>query len=527
MASEGGDTAAEQAASGQSKRPVFTHHDSETSQASDHTRDSGTSRDHQHHHHRPKHQKHVVGGANRMHARVPSSKALHKHHGASTSKVNVRRHMSPSPERKATTSGHRRVQSEAKLSRDSSSSNLRSNTSSASLRRNKSHVEVHKRTKSSDKLKRTASNPAVNKVKAAKSTVHFDLGTDGAEDEWVDASGSASPYLSRRGSMASGQSSAKPGNNSVTDSQPHTPKDHPSPPSPPLPDRETAQHKEYITSRLLQRTPSHGAPPQMTHDTVSVSRNRSTESLAQSTMSTDGINPSAKASAGSSGRDELTSRFVGASSSGGRNESFYHPNTSSRRGARQSQEESRPQSADASAQDDASALAPRSRRRAAAPPAGQSRVQQKLNLQRASSVIEPNQAVGGGMGMAMGLGGGTIGATPLVGVAGPGYDGAASMEYLSVRRYQNPVARSLERVLQLQEANRPQRIPAGRNGTIPGLGGGKFASRPGLGHTRNRPVTPRAHTGAGSSTNGLSGSSLVGGEDEVPDAGLNALASQD
>jgi hypothetical protein len=513
-----------------------------------------------------------------MHARIPSSKALHKHHGATTSKVNNRRHASPSPERTTAGAGHRRVQSEAKLSRDSSSSNLRSNTSTASLRRNKSSVEVHKRIKSSDKLKRTASNPAVNKIKAAKSSVHFDLGTDGTEDEWVDASGSASPYLSRRGSMASGQPSSKPGSASATDSRPHTPKDAPSPPSPPSPaqpDRETAQHKEYLTSRLLQRTPSQGAPPQMTHDTVSVSRNRSSESLAQSTISGDGINSSTKVSAGSSGRDELTSRFVGASSSGGRNESFYHPNTS-RRGGRQSKDERRPLSADASArtlasdrsgteEDDASALAPRSRRRAAAPPAGQSRVQQKLNLQRASSVIEPNQAAGGGMGMAMGIGGGTIGATPLVGVAGPGYDGAASrdprvakqlertgMEYLSVRRYQNPVARSLERVLQLQEANRPQRIPAGRNGTVPGLGG-KPASRPGMGHTRNvslgsalpppdkRPVTPRAQsirtlrsTGAGSSfdgddgrngagTNGLSGSSLVGGDDEVPDAGLNAL----
>ncbi|GJD00954.1 hypothetical protein ColKHC_09779 [Colletotrichum higginsianum] len=218
---------------------------------------------------------------------------------------------------------------------------------------------------------------------------------------------------------------------------------------------------------------------------------------------------------------------------------------------------------------DGTALAPRSVRRSA-PPAEKSRTQQKLNLQRASSVIEPGQAVGGGVG--------AVGASPLVGIGGPGYDGGASrdprvtkqlertgMEYLSVRRFQNPVVRSLDRLVQVNRANKNQRIP--RNGTA--NGNGKAASMRGgvvpgqqQQHMRNsslneaalaaasggtgsvrRPVTPRAYSirtnGAGSSydvdpddnqsgrvlhegsvVQGLSGSSLVGGEE---DEGVTAI----
>ncbi|KAM0277740.1 hypothetical protein ACHAQH_005601 [Verticillium albo-atrum] len=616
-ADRNGDDGQDASSASQSKRPSLRHRDaSDYSQTSDHTRDSASStREHQHrpkHHHHHHHQKHVVGGG-RLHARIPSSKALHKQQGtAHASKLNNnRRHHSPSPERerdgeperdrteRPRKPGHRRVQSEAKLSRDSSSSNLKSSTSAASLRRNRSHVEVaHKRTKSSDKLKRTASNPAVNKVKASsKSQVHFDLGSDGQEDEWVDASGSASPYLSRRGSMASGQGSAKPGSSAGTSSRPHTPADKASPPSPPsppvmsTPDRQTLQHKEYLTSRLLQRTPSQGAPPQVTNDTAEpVSRNRSPDSFGrQSTLDDDSNSVNA---AGSAGGDELTSRFVGAASSGNtRNSSFYHPDPSrptSRRSdaapdtphrALSTTSSNRTPASGNSDIDDTSALAPRNARRNAP----QSRVQQKLNLQRASSVIEPSSSgnhtsahhhtggmstmgLGMGMGMGMSLGGpNTVGATPLVAVANPGHDGGASrdprvakqlertgMEYLSVRRYQNPVVRSLDRVAALQAAKKPQRIPHRRNGLV--VAAKPPALRPaGVGHTRNvslgaasaagnsnssRPVTPRAQsvrtlrsTGAGSSfeaeggaTTQLSGSSLVGGEDEDGAGdGLNAL----
>ncbi|OLN95997.1 hypothetical protein CCHL11_07106 [Colletotrichum chlorophyti] len=568
----------ESSATSQSKRPSLHHQESDSTNSDPAVRE--------HHHHRSKPQKHVVG-AGRLHARVPSSKALHKHHGSNASKLNHRRQPSPSPERHShrATPGHRRVQSEAKLSRDSSSANLSKNASASSLRRNKSHGEVNKKIKSSDKLKRTNSNPAVNKVnKSQKSQVHFDLGNDGQDeneqdDEWVDASTSASPYLSRRGSLASAQSSAKPDDSSANNSRTDTPVVHPSPPVSSTPDHETVQHKEYLTSRLLQRTPSHGAPPKMTADTVSVSRRRgqsqSPDSIGRGSTLADSHHVSTLPG-GSSG-DELISRFVNAGSSGAaRDGSFYQSRT--RPSSRRSEDIPirRPQSSSSGRQlsqrdlplsedEDGTALAPRSARRSA-PPAEKSRTQQKLNLQRASSVIEPGQAVGGGVG--------AVGASPLVGIGGAGYDGGASrdprvskqlertgMEYLSVRRFQNPVVRSLDRLAQANRTNKTQRIPrngAGVNGNgkaasirgamIPGVTG-PHTRHPSInesavaGSAGRRPMTPRAQSirtnGGGSSfeadvddhqsggavhgesgTQGLSGSSLVGGEE---DEGVTAI----
>jgi hypothetical protein len=257
----------------------------------------------------------------------------------------------------------------------------------------------------------------------------------------------------------------------------------------------------------------------------------------------------------SGARDELTSRFVGVSSSGTTNDSSFY-NTSRPHSRRSDERLRRPRSsaslgrqstrleAQATDDEDHRALAPRIARRNA-PSADKSRTQQKLNLQRASSVIEPGQSGAGGVGV--------VGASPLVGVGGPGYDGGTSrdprvtkqlertgMEYLSVRRHQNPVARSIVRVSQINGADRNQRIP--RNGTA--VTNTKRVSRSGLPnagqHTRNvslteqrerRPVTPKTNhllrtNGVGSSFeaeedhsrmhegHGLSGSSLVGDDDD-------------
>ncbi|KAL2760087.1 hypothetical protein ACRALDRAFT_1059993 [Sodiomyces alcalophilus JCM 7366] len=612
------------AAPNQSMRPGVNHRTSDRSQASDQTRDSNhTTTSHTQEpslqpQQRPRHhpQRHVVG-VGRLNARIPSAKALYKPHG-NAARLNHRRTASPSPERYTTHDGtrghgHRRVQSEAKLSRDSSSANLR---------RNKSQVDVQSRPKSADKFQLSPSHFPEHRAKTpAKSQVHFDLGTDDQdeEDEWVDASTSASPYLSRRGSMASGQSSAKPGCSSTSSSRPQTPGDArdaatgpiqgqngsrreevatrnlgSSPPASTVVDRETAQRREYLTTRLLQRTPTQGAPPMMTADTALVSQNRSPNpSKPRSTLTHMGFNDGLAAT-GSSDGAELTSHFVGASSSGANTQDgpSYRTSDASRPNSRRSDDTTRRPASSQTQQslyndeydhdDDGSALAPRKARRAA-PPAQESRIQQKLNLQRASSAIEPGQSGGGGMGLGnmgmgmgmgmgrlnigtgMGMGMGPGGATPFVGVAGASYDGSASrdpriakqlertgMEYLSVRRYQNPVLRSLHRIARMEEAAKTQHIPTpGRNGVAnpPGaaaINGHKTTtssappSRPGTAHSRQvslardaaaladdrLPVTPRAQSirtlhsvGGGSSfegeaSTGLSGSSLVGGEDE-------------
>lgn len=582
---------------GQSKRPPLNHHVSHDSdsQASDHTSTHSA-------HHRLKplthtHKQHVVG-AGRLHSRVPSSKALqHKPHHHSKTNITTaahRRHPSPSPERPPErppmlSAAHRRTTSDVRLSRDSSTSNLRKNTSHSNLhlKRNRSHVEVAKRTRSAASAavapapRRSSSHKDVTKLKGTKGTVHFDLGTDGAdndvgtdghEDEWVDASASASPYLSRRGSVASGsvasssaQAPGKPDERSDGGDNPN--------PSPPdvkdTPDRERAQHKEYLTSRLLRRTPSQGAPPKMTTDTAVVQPrsvspdsglSRASSTLYDSPRTNHALPaPVGAGSASNNNADELTSRFVSGPGSAVNPEtgSFYSPTHTMARTKRPKSlaslhRENRNSLTDDPEDEDESALAPRNRRSAyKAAPAEKSRTQQKLNLQRASSTIEPVPA-GGGVG--------AVGASPLLG--GAAYDNRdprigklierTGQEYLVVRRYQNPISRSIARLQRLPGADKNQHIPKanGTNGSI-----GKRASE--LGSTRHglssslgdphksRPQTPRRDGSVRTSrVNSIyetdddrahSGGSYVGGEAEgvaallrnLWDKGMELSASQD
>ncbi|KAI1498963.1 hypothetical protein F5X99DRAFT_411561 [Biscogniauxia marginata] len=563
----------------QSKRPTAPRHNSD-SQVSDH---------HHQQHHRSK-QKHVVGGAGRFHGRVPSSKALQKHHGQSSTKLN-RRPPSPSPEHPPMLAQtHRRTTSDLKLPRDSSAASnpsLKKNSSHSSLavKRNRSQVEIAKRIKSTTSIKRSSSHKELGKLKGAKGQVHFDLGNDdheghegheGHDDEWVDASSSASPYLSRRGSVTSTGPNKDQHHSGESSSRPLTPStDLPADQRPvgPSPNRQTAQHNNYITSRLLQRTPSHSIPPKMTVETVSASvppHAGSPESQTSRGPPSLYGTPKTATFVGS-GQEEVTSRFVNGSGSGpgsgatGDTAPIY---TQARRreGVRRPQSLGNPNRDDPdrdhreslSEEEDDSALAPRTRRSAfGAAPAGQSRTQQKLNLQRASSTIEPAQA-GGGVGV--------VGASPLVG--GTDYDHRdprigkllerTGMEYLVVRRYQNPIARSIARLSQLPGAKKIQRIPKqnGANGALHSkkssdLGGaGRFGLSQSLVEmARSRPTTPRLSTsirtnGASSSFEAeednrlhdrMSGSSYVDGIDDsvaallrnLWDKNMDLSASQD
>ncbi|KAI5917104.1 hypothetical protein F4810DRAFT_82427 [Camillea tinctor] len=532
--------------SAQSKRPTAPRHNSD-SQVGDHTSHQQQSQQQQH---RTKPQKHVVGGAGRFHGRVASSKALHnKAHGQSSTKLN-RRLASPSPERPSI---NRRNTSELKLSHDSS--NL-------AVKRNRSQVEIGKRAKSTTNIKRSSSHKDIAKLKGAKGQVHFDLGNDGHEDEWVDASGSASPYMSRRGSViGTGHKDRTPSNESS--SRPHTPPSSHLPTGQrnpgPSPNRQTAQHNNYITSRLLQRTPSHSIPPTMTVETATASvppHAGSPESQTSRGPPSLYGTPKTATFVGSGG-DEVSSRFVNGSGSGpgsgatGETAPIYTQTRSlaRREGVRRPQSLSnlnqdhpgRDPRASSSDDEDDSALAPRTRRPGLrVTPAEQSRTQQKLNLQRASSTIEPTQ-VGGGVGV--------VGASPLVG--GTDYDNRdprvgkllerTGMEYLVVRRYQNPIARSIARLSHLPDAHKNQRIPPKQNGLNGnGAAHGKKSSDGGFRLSQSlvettttttrssRPTTPRRTTsirtnGANSSFEAeddqhhhprMSGSSFVDGMDE-------------
>ncbi|KAI0446305.1 hypothetical protein F4803DRAFT_37944 [Xylaria telfairii] len=501
-------------------------------------------------HHRPKHQKRLVGvggGAGRFHARVASSKALHhnnnnnttannKNHPQAAAKLRSRA-SSPEPERPPLAANtQRRTTSDLRLAavaldplpdpdshHPSGNSGLKKNPSQSNLvsKRNRSHVEVAKRSKSAANIKRSSSHKDVQKLKGAKNQVHFDLGNDddddGYEDEWVDASASASPYLSRRGSVVSGgQSPAKPPSPTGDGSPPHT--------SPVAarhsfdlhdtsPTRQRVQRNNYITSRLLQRTPSHGAPPQMSAETISVPP-PSGSPPSQVSHGSSSLYGTPKTSAlGASGPEELVSRFINGSgpSSGGHGESdsyFAASHTPVRRnegGVRRPQSlgNLNQASRDSASEEEDSALAPRSRStRSRAAPASQSRIQQKLNLQRASSTMEPAQA---------GPGVGVVGASLLVGNTDYEHRDPrigrllerAGMEYLVVRRYQNPIARSITRLSHFPGTNNNRQIikSNGTNGATNGKTSLDLdrAGRPGLSKSLtqmalSRPTTPRRST---------------------------------
>ena len=592
---------------GQSKRPPLNHHESTNSQMSDHQQQQQqqthqqTSTQQQvqphtqaHHHPRPKAPKHVVGGG-RLHARVPSSKGLHKHHASnSTSKLN-RRQASPSPERGPTiTTAHRRA-----TSQDLQLTHLKKNLSHTSLKRNRSHVEVGKKTKSSTNLKRTSSNPAVHKLKSSSGSnkVHFNLGhdedDDGDENEWVDASTSASPLLSRRGStVGAGQTTANHINSpsvAASMSMDNSPRasspvssQHPEPairPNPPPTNGNGANgtgashslgreqhhhphitdHKQYLTSRILQRTPSQGAPPKMSAENASVrlelSRHPSPDTASTSGTPGRGLGQGGNSGRpGSSGKDELTSRFMGNHSqepgSGLAGDSFlatanhgglfraangngtavvtaaggYLASESAPAPPAQQPPSRRPRSfgnpradedyeqqgqkrlddSNLTDEEDAdnSGLAggANARRRGGYAIRDLNRTQQKLNLQRASSSLETgappvahthHPSVGGLAGMVPPAAPGG----PLAPSGGPGlYDLSTSqrenpwlakvlertgMEYLVVRRYQNPVARSLSRLAVLT-GNQIGGDKSGSKG-LPSRPGTAYSTRRGTG----------------------------------------------
>ncbi len=515
-------------------------------------------------HHRVKSQKHVVGGAagGRLHARIPSSKALHKHHASTSTAKPNRKHGSLSPDRGAGTvlashQQHRRATSELKLPRDSSSTNLKRNTSQTLLKRNRSHVDVvGKRNKSSTALNRSASNPAVHKLRSSGSSkVQFNLGDEDPddaqddahdEDEWVDASTSASPLLSRRGSAVS---SAHTANHATEDDDAEPTRSSPTPHAEPYrplgngtrsgaqggtqngthhgavsspPQNKPATHNQYLTSRILSRTPSHGAPPMMSAEHVSArppslrQQSPTDSSLGQGQYLPNTPGATAQVRPGSSGKAELTSRFVGHNSqepgSGLAGESFIlaAQRGSLSRAATNGKDSSAPpkrrqslgglsqaRGIDAmntrraaaseldSDEDDDDRMSRRSRSRRSGDYSGlppeMNRTQQKLNLQRASSTLEPPHPHPGlGMlppGVAAAAAGSLVGVPTAYDTRDPRVTKVlerTGVEYLTVRRHLNPVARSVSRVMQLPGLENSRRIPPA-NGTT---GPRRHASRP-------------------------------------------------
>jgi hypothetical protein len=409
--------------------------------------------------------KHVVG-AGRTHARIPSNRSLvklTKAHG-NDSHTDLK-----------------------KLPRNSSATSLKKNNSHTNLKRNRSSADVSKRPKSSHGPdKRPAS-------------VHFEIGDqdqdqEDGEEEWEEAS-SASPALSRsatRSAASSDRSSAKP---SANNSEPHSPLHSPTASQEQLPNggsekQSARQHPadaKVITERLLQRSHSQNTattkmslatatPTASGHSPPLNSLEKSQTSTLNGTISTFNGTPKTGSS-----NNEVVSRFVSGSGTPSEASPFlqnHKPSTSTTNDGPQKKNEEvkRAQSMgnlarhNSSADDDSeSALLPRSRKSSqshAYVPPQQSRTQQKLWLQRASSNIEPQQMAPGlainGVHAGIGAGVGTS-------LVGAGYDGRdpriklqlerTGLEYLVVRRHQDPVGQALKRLSVLPGVERNRRIP--------------------------------------------------------------------
>jgi len=508
-------------------------HGTQRSTSSIHSTDSPSTSPPQHNH---KKQKHVVG-TGRTHARIPSNRSfskLTKAHG-NDSQTDLK-----------------------KLPRNSSASSLKKNNSHTNLKRNRSSADVPKRPKSSHGPdKRPAS-------------VHFEIGDqdqddEDGEEEWEEAS-SASPALSRsatRSAASSNPSSAKP---SANNSQPQSPPQSPTPSeqhSNGRSEQQSARHTpadaKVITERLLQRSNSqHTTTTKMSLATATPA-GHSPDSLEKSQTSTlNGTTFNGTPKTGSS-NDEVVSRFVGGSGTPSEASPFLQnrkPSTSNTNDSPQKKNEEvkRAQSMgnlarhNSSADDDSeSALLPRSRKSSqshAYVPPQQSRTQQKLWLQRASSNIEPQQMAPGLAinGVHSGLGAGV--GTSLVGA---GYDGRdprikqqlerTGLEYLVVRRHQDPVGQALKRLSVLPGVERNRRIPpsssqANKKGDTGGGSGsvGRYGLSQSLKEGKpNRNGKDKVVSGARSSYEGRAGSqddrelSGRGSDDEGVGAILRSL----
>ena len=473
---------------------------------------------------KPKQHKHTVERPGKLHTRVPSYRGK-QHHNAPPAKLVSRKsyHHFDESQPAYTTSRHthRRAHSDFKLVADAPSANLK---------RNRSHQDVAKRDKLRAPLALTrsrshAGSPADQSIPLELERSRGAGDEDGDDDEWVDdsanASINASPYPR------------------TPHREPPPPQKHPrvaalSPvesgrtPSMSEADRDIAHHKEYLTSRLLRRAPSHNIPPQVS--AAMAEAPRSHRNSPDTTISQDSTAPATPNVVSGGEEDEgLTSRFLTRPGSTFAREGSFFANGPAPAIAARSLDDStlrRPRSMTDLASDEAShhrdASADndneRRRNRRRAPPAEISRTQQKLNLQRASSVIEP-QPLNPAPSM--------IGsAVTLVGMPATGYDGMSArdprlprlmektgMEYRVVRRYQNPLLRSISRLENVPGWDTQRGISRGghaRNSSLPPL--------PGSG---TRPATPmRAQSSRGISKNGL-----VGGEALLSGDGDGGLAA--
>ncbi|ESZ95620.1 hypothetical protein SBOR_4016 [Sclerotinia borealis F-4128] len=537
--------------------PNLTSHHRSTSSVTSHQTDSpagtppapGTTAT-QHKEHKAKgERKHVVGGG--KYGRVSSNKALHKlsrqtttHHNNTsnhthhTSNDNLKEFQAPwdKPHNSSTNLNRQKNYSQTALKRNRSSADVRQS------------VEPTRRPKSSDGSQSTPG-------KKRPSGVHFELGIgtpgkaepeEDTEEGWEEASSTASPAVSRSANTSAKQSAA----NSAVSSRHHSPLLSPKLKRPTAGDSvrdfakestvgnldgngslktNTATNRnssssvdaKIITEKLLQRTPHPFSETKMSMATAKLMPKVAHIPSSNVDQATGMVKSMGASTA--SGNQELISRFVGGVGTPGEDSPKFPPPDHSREsrtggvngseleknanGGGGAGEMARAKSMGNLTRQDVdvkeeSALLPRSRKDSTSGPnrpanAYNSRTQQKLWLQRASSNIEPQREglgalslLNGGLGMGHHGGGSSMGFGPGIGIGmgmGSGMGGylmggdgkgdprikvqleRTGLEYLVVRRHQDPVGRGIKRLEKMGVLGQ-----AGKN--IPGNGHGHSKS---------------------------------------------------
>ncbi|KAA8565587.1 hypothetical protein MFRU_006g01670 [Monilinia fructicola] len=543
-------------------RPNLTARHRSTSSVTSHQTDSpagtppasGTTAT-QHKEHKTKgERKHVVGGG--KYGRVSSNKALHKLSRQTNTQHSSNNHTSNDSIKEFQAPWDKPHNSSTNLSRQK-------NHSQTGLKRNRSLADVQ-HTPGSTRRPKSSDGPQGTQGKKRPNSVHFELGIgtlgkveveDDNEEGWEEASSSASPALSR-----SANTSAKPSAaNSAVSSRHHSPLASPKSKKSTAGDsaRDFANQNpignlggndsvktntttnrnsnpsadaKVITEKLLQRTPSH----LISETKMSMATAKPTPKMVHAPSSS--VDPGAAKSMGAStasGNQELISRFVGGSGTPGENSPKFPPPDHSREsrtgGVNGSGPEKNANGGNGEISraksmgnltrhdvddDEESALLPRSRKGSTTGVNGpanayNSRTQQKLWLQRASSNIEPQREglsalslLNGGIGMGNHGGGSSMGFGPGMGLGmGSGMGGylmsgdgkgdpriklqleRTGLEYLVVRRHQDPIGRGIKRLEKLGAlGHEGKNIPGHGNG----YGHNKSASVSRAGSLRER-----------------------------------------
>jgi hypothetical protein len=524
----------EEAQQSQARRPPVARHPSASSQISQSPSEPSTS--HRQGAYKP--QRHVVGHGRLAGSRNTSVKNLSKltklhpandgSTGTPTTKHHTRTKSGDSLVNASSSSPRPTVKRNASafvVPRTASHSALKKNFSSGHLPRHGSSKNIMKsaRSQAPAMTKRTRSHRSDRSEQsepdqAPHPTVRFALGDEvgpgdeqGDEthdgDEWTEESASASPHTTRsstparqssviaEGSMEARAEEAASQYSRPQDSSRLPTRTPPSPRTQMMSDRSPAMREvngsgsyipsrpldaDVITSRLLQRVPSHNPNPQVSNISATVTAEghdvRAAASLSQGSTLGEGT----------PGRD-LVSRFINTSGSGGTPKDVHflpHAGHTGREGVESDlhkRNKSAPNLADRPPDSPAS-VDPRSRSHRSGsstpnPELPPSRTQQKLLLQRASSNIEPQKHVpavlprsGASQLIGHGVSFSSEGAFP------PQIQGIfnqTTREYQVVRRFKSPIADAIIRLSEIPSPPRQKQIPKpkGKTGQANGIDG--------------------------------------------------------